>query len=341
MIRELHFASRHHAERVDGRLDTIVISIHDHDSKANLRSGFRDVLYLAFDDYDRERDGLDASMEPFTPEQADTLKHWLEAYLRAGSHYKLLIHCYAGISRSAAVAYWAQRTYSLDLKTDYPTYYLNRHVLRTLDPTIEPPPIPADAPKQPRDRTFGPPPFLKPAESRKTLVVFAHGKESGPWGTKIRHLAHVAKRQGARVLSPSYSDLTDPDERVQRLLKLELPEHDDLILVGSSMGGYVSAMAAATLKPKGIFLLAPAIGLPGYAGYPELPGSTRARIVHGWQDEVIPVENVILFARKCHAEFHLLNDGHRLNSVLPEIGVLFEQLLVAATDQGVRTPVTE
>ncbi len=79
---------------------------------------------------------------------------------------------------------------------------------------------------------------------------------------------------------------------MQRLLKLELPEHDDLILVGSNMGGYFSTTAAATLKPKGIFLLAPAIGLPGYAGYPEVPGSTRVSIVHGWQDEVILVENV-------------------------------------------------
>jgi predicted protein tyrosine phosphatase/predicted esterase len=327
MILEVHFASRYQAERVEGRLDTIVVSIHDRHSKANLRSGFRDVLYLAFDDYDRDRDGTDALMEPFTAEQADTLKHWLETYLRAGTHYKLLIHCNAGISRSAAVAYWAQRTFDLDLKTDYPTYYLNRHVLRTLDPKIEPPPIPADAPNPPRDRSFGPPPLLKPIDPRKTLVVFAHGKESGPWGTKFRHLAHIAKRQGARVLSPSYSDLADPEERVKRLLALDLPEHDDLVLVGSSMGGYVSAMAAATLKPKGVFLLAPAIGLPGYAGKPELPGNTQACIIHGWQDELIPVGNVLEFARKSGAEFHLLNDGHRLNAVLPDIGVLFEQFL--------------
>jgi predicted protein tyrosine phosphatase/predicted alpha/beta-hydrolase family hydrolase len=327
MIDEVHFSSRYHAERVEGRLDTIVVSIHDRHAKPSLRSGFRDVLYLAFDDYDRERDGADALMEPFTADQADTLKHWLETYLRAASSYKLLIHCHAGISRSAAIAYWAQRTYELDLKTDYPTYYLNRHVLKTLNPKIEPPQIPADAPMPPRDRSFGPPPLLKPTEPRKLLVVFAHDKESGPWSTKFRHLSHIARRQGARVLSPSYSDLADPDERVQRLLKLELPEHDDLVLVGSSMGGYVSAVAAATLKPRGLFLLAPAIGMSGYAGSPDLPNQTKACIVHGWQDEQIPTDNVIGFAKMARAELHLINAGHRLEDAIPEVGVLFEQFL--------------
>ena len=78
----------------------------------------------------------------------------------------------------------------------------------------------------------------------RLLTVFAHGKESGPWGSKIRRLADVGKRYGAEVISPDYADLQSPDRRVDRLLALALPAHDKLILVGSRMGGYVSVIVS-------------------------------------------------------------------------------------------------
>ena len=49
----------------------------------------------------------------------------------------------------------------------------------------------------------------------KNLVLFAHGKESGPWGSKIKHLAAIAERHNCKVLSPDYSDLMNPDARVE------------------------------------------------------------------------------------------------------------------------------
>ena len=36
-------------------------------------------------------------------------------------------------------------------------------------------------------------------EKAKPLVLFAHGKESGPWGSKIKHLAQIADQHGAKV----------------------------------------------------------------------------------------------------------------------------------------------
>lgn len=162
------------------------------------------------------------------------------------------------------------------------------------------------------------------------LVVFAHGKESGPWGSKIKHLAEIAESLGAQVLSPDYSDLADPDTRVERLLGLALPPHGQLVLAGSSMGGYVSTVASQSLKPAGLFLMAPAFYLPGYAVQNPQPGATRSCLVCGWRDELIPAEYGIRFAQAHGAALHLLDSDHRLNSVLPEVGELFKQFLLRA-----------
>lgn len=70
----------------------------------------------------------------------------------------------------------------------------------------------------------------------KPLVLFAHGKESGPWCSKIKHLAQIADQHGTKVLSPDYSAIPNPDHRVRYLLSLPLVPHSQLIFVGSSMG---------------------------------------------------------------------------------------------------------
>ena len=157
-------------------------------------------------------------------------------------------------------------------------------------------------------------------------IYFSHGKESGPWGTKIRRLAAVARRAGWHVDSLDYTATRDPDARVQMLLDAH-PAGEPLLLVGSSMGGYVSLVAAQTLQPAGLFLLAPAIGLPGYAVQNPDPRPTAIEIVHGWRDDIVPSQNVIAFARERRANLHLLDDGHRLLNVLPQIEMLFAAFL--------------
>lgn len=161
----------------------------------------------------------------------------------------------------------------------------------------------------------------------KSLVLFAHGKESGPWGSKIKYLAQIAERLGVKVLSPDYSSFQNPEDRVQHLLSLPLIPHDKLILVGSSMGGYVSTVASETLKPAGLFLMAPAFYLDGYSNQNPVSAAESTMIVTGWQDEVIPVEHSIRFARQQRAELHLLDGDHRLNSVQFRLGELFEIFL--------------
>ena len=156
-------------------------------------------------------------------------------------------------------------------------------------------------------------------------VVFAHGKESGPWGIKIQALAEIARSAGAEVESPDYSRIGNPEKRLEQLLALNF-QADKLILVGSSMGGYVSALAAKPLAASGLFLLAPAFYLPGYPQQPDVTG-IEVELVHGWNDMVVPVDNSIRFARQHQATTHLLNSDHRLNDVIEPICQLFSIFL--------------
>src|SRR3982074_1152489 len=95
-------------------------------------------------------------------------------------------------------------------------------------------------------------------------VVFSHGKESGPWGSKITAMAAVVRDLDVAVESVDYPGLDDTSDRVRKLIAASAEFKDPLVLVGSSMGGYVSAAAAARLQPRGLFLLAPAFYMTGY-----------------------------------------------------------------------------
>ncbi len=95
-------------------------------------------------------------------------------------------------------------------------------------------------------------------------VVFSHGKESGPWGSKITAMAAVVRDLGLAVESVDYRGLDDPGERVRKLIGAGAALKEPMVLVGSSMGGHVSAAAAGELQPRGLFLLAPAFYMAGY-----------------------------------------------------------------------------
>ena len=169
------------------------------------------------------------------------------------------------------------------------------------------------------------------------LVVFSHGKETGPWGTKIRRLADVAQAAGWQVLSVDYAALTEQtdapaQDRLAALLALPLPAHSRLVLVGSSMGGWVSAAAATQLQPAGVFLLAPALGMQTYPSqWPAMPPGTELEIIHGWADDVIPAVHSVEYAQRLMqngaVRLHLLPDDHRLGAKLDEIAALLAQFL--------------
>lgn len=161
----------------------------------------------------------------------------------------------------------------------------------------------------------------------KLLIIFSHGKESGPRGKKISLLADIGKKFGASIIIPDYSDLLLPELRVDRLLSLNLPAHHKLILVGSSMGGYVSIVASKKLYASGLFLMAPAIGLAGYSELMPDIGRHATTIIHGWNDKIVPVENVFNFSELHKADLHILDADHDLHSCLDQIEYYFTVFL--------------
>jgi alpha/beta superfamily hydrolase len=166
-------------------------------------------------------------------------------------------------------------------------------------------------------------------------VCFSHGKESGPWGRKITLLAEICRRRGFVVTSPDYRFTMDPDERVRHLLAQDLEHGDALILVGSSMGGYVAAVASQSLRPRGLFLMAPAVDLPGFAA-DTTPVAQYGWVVHGWRDDIVPPANAIAYAQRHHLQLHMLDAEHSLNDRLDQLTSLFELFLNQARAEAPR-----
>ena len=101
-----------------------------------------------------------------------------------------------------------------------------------------------------------------------------------------------------------------------------------LVLVGFSTGGCVSTVASARLQVDGLFLLAPAFYSTGNGNQEPVPRAQTSMIIHGWGNDVVPVQNSIGSAMTHSCELHLLDGGHGLNDALSKIEPLFELFLM-------------
>jgi alpha/beta superfamily hydrolase len=162
-------------------------------------------------------------------------------------------------------------------------------------------------------------------------VVFSHGKETGPWGSKITAMAATSRELGLAVESVDYQGIEDPGKRVDKLVQLGSTMTGSMVLVGSSMGGHVSAAAAHRLKARGLFLLAPAFYMAGFEAYTPQQVDCPTAIVHGWRDDIVPVENSIRWAREHRAALHILESDHRLQDQIETICRLLRDFLLALT----------
>lgn len=162
-------------------------------------------------------------------------------------------------------------------------------------------------------------------------LYLSHGKESGPWSSKLKRLAAIAKNHGCDVDSIDYTDTKDPDLRAERLLDILQKENQDYILAGSSMGGYVSLVVSEFVNPKALFLMAPALYMPAYKKQEYNIKQKNLEIVHGWFDTIIPPEHSIKFAKSANATLHLIDGDHVLNSSIETVADLFDRFVSKVT----------
>ena len=148
-------------------------------------------------------------------------------------------------------------------------------------------------------------------------VILSHGLESGPTATKVSALAEVAQGLGWSHERPDYSVLDrigrfgDIDARIALLRERAQVAPGPLLLAGSSMGAFVSALVSLEVPCVGLFLMAPPLFIEGHAQALEAARQPTV-IVHGWDDELIPAQAVIDWAQPRRDRLILVDDGHRL-----------------------------
>lgn len=159
---------------------------------------------------------------------------------------------------------------------------------------------------------------------------FSHGRSGRPDGDKIKRLSALVVQRGHTTQSIDYTDTVDPEERAQRLGHLVKQQKQPFVLVGSSMGGYASLVAAELADKrwlKGVFLMAPALFLPRYRQQQFAADLPCVEVVHGWHDTTVLYEHSIRYARQTYCLLHLLDDNHRLSKNPQQLERLFTGFL--------------
>ncbi len=92
------------------------------------------------------------------------------------------------------------------------------------------------------------------------------------------------------------------------------------------MGAFTSALASTQVDCVGLFLIALPVAIPTYARAFDVRRVPTA-LVHGWDDEICPVDAAIAFARGRGDAITLVRDDHRLGAHVDFIAQVFAQFL--------------
>ena len=167
-----------------------------------------------------------------------------------------------------------------------------------------------------------------PDKSPLALAVVAHPLPTmeGTMENKVvttlaktfAELGFVALRfnfRGVGASEGAYDEGNGEVDDAIAVIKYGLHEYGDLplILSGFSFGGYVQARAAQSLHPRRLVLVAPAVGR---FAMPSVPVDTL--VIHGDQDDVVPLDEVIQWA----------NPQHLPIVIMPGVGHLFHGRLI-------------
>ena len=155
MLTSIEFTSLEGFRSKRPSLGVVVISILDQSERARERrpnlSGYRSALEMHFEDTSEEVKYAAPGAWPDTPDAVDqarfaqgigelvpTLRdaerifEFVQAHHGSAERLTLLVHCFAGLSRSAAVAKWASEAFGVPMATDRSTERSNPRLLRLL-----------------------------------------------------------------------------------------------------------------------------------------------------------------------------------------------------------------
>ena len=170
----------------------------------------------------------------------------------------------------------------------------------------------------------------------KGHCILSHGFESGPDATKVTALAEAADALGWSHERPDYtdldarrdvSDLGDVPARIERLLSLakRAAARGPLVLAGSSLGAYISGRVSLQVPVAGLFLMAPPIRMGRAQPLDAAPVPTTN--IHGWRDELIPADEVVMWAQARRDRLLMVDDTHRLTEHVEPSKLAFAALL--------------
>ncbi|MCB9112405.1 MAG: alpha/beta fold hydrolase [Anaerolineales bacterium] len=176
-------------------------------------------------------------------------------------------------------------------------------------------------------------PARKPRKKKRdnTRVIYLHGLESNSQSGKARQFAE--KFPG--MVTP---DFTGSFEERMAQLKPILGRKRNWIIIGSSFGGLMGTVFTSE-HPKQVrklILLAPALLKEAFGSLLDLePVSVPTIIIHGTEDETVPLEPVRELAEKLFSDlqFIVVNDGHRLQEAFKELD--WEKILFDDTESKV------
>lgn len=153
-------------------------------------------------------------------------------------------------------------------------------------------------------------------------IVFLHGLETGPHGSKYQAL----KQMFGEVISPDCEGVKDPQQRLTIIQQTLSEQTGPFLVVGSSAGGLMALLLQREdPRVKGLVLCAPALHCE-IAESLTAEGLPETVIIHGLSDDVVPIESSRVFG----APLVEVDDGHRLNDSLPLIiRLVFEMKLKA------------
>ncbi len=149
-----------------------------------------------------------------------------------------------------------------------------------------------------------------------TRLIFLHGLESSSQGEK------------AVLLRSLFPGISTPDftgslaERMAQLYSI-LGDKTGWTIIGSSFGGLIGALFTCQHpgQVRKLILLAPALSLPEFAEHLPAPVDVPTIIIHGTQDEVVPLVPVRALAERVfrNLNYRIVDDDHRLMKTAQEI----------------------